>query len=268
MGRRSKKNNKKSLAQKRSRLLQNAAVEPCCRICGRRIGNGEACGCGTPVAPTVSSYTVPLIVQKAIDEVPDDVALPHHVAEVAEDVLSILRARTLRELMGPLPEYSEVEFGQFGSAAARPTISIAPMMAWTDHHYRQLVRLIERQSWLDHSEVPCAEQQAKAGVLLVTEMLEAERIHELQQDDPEGLRRMISFRSEQQPIAAQIGGSSAAKLANAARCCAEAGYREVDLNVGCPSNSVCGNGFGVSLMKDPEHVAKIVAEIRRAVPET
>jgi tRNA-dihydrouridine synthase A len=30
----------------------------------------------------------------------------------------------------------------------RPLLSVAPMMDWTDVHYRQLARIISRRTWL------------------------------------------------------------------------------------------------------------------------
>ena len=199
------------------------------------------------------------------------------VADVVQEVTEhTFEDYTADECSAGLPsKYPEEEFRRFGRPSERPVISIAPMMAWTDHHYRQLVRLIERQAEMDMASIRSIGASTQLNrrqinhsgrVLLVTEMLEADRIAEYEQADVDGLRDWLSFDPIQQPIAAQIGGGDPTIMANAARHCAAAGYAEVNLNIGCPSNPVCGKGFGVSLMKQPSHVASIVAAVRTAVP--
>ena len=114
------------------------------------------------------------------------------------------------------------------------------MMAWTDHHFRQLVRLIERQWRVDYvngrgndrgvsvdEHVACVSCHGQCGVLLVTEMLEADRVRSFSIDRPDGVQRLMAFHAAQMPIAAQIGGSDPEVLADAAKRCASAGYAEV-----------------------------------------
>jgi tRNA-dihydrouridine synthase A len=52
------------------------------------------------------------------------------------------------------------------------------------------------------------------------------------------------------PIVAQLGGSDADLLSRTAEHCQEAGYDEINLNMGCPSTSVQSGGFGAALMLD------------------
>jgi tRNA-dihydrouridine synthase A len=54
-------------------------------------------------------------------------------------------------------------------------------------------------------------------------------------------------------------------LAQAARLGAQAGYDEINLNVGCPSDRVQSGTFGAVLMKDPGLVAECCAAMREAV---
>ena len=65
-------------------------------------------------------------------------------------------------------------------------------------------------------------------------------------------------------MALQLGGSDPAELAVAARLGAQAGYDEINLNCGCPSDRVQSGTFGAVLMKDPARVAACVAEMRAA----
>ena len=120
-------------------------------------------------------------------------------------------------------------------------LSVAPMMDWTDRHCRYLHR------------------QMSARTLLYTEMVTA----------PALVRgralHLLAHDPFEHPVALQLGGSDPAELAEAARLGAEAGYVEINLNVGCPSDRVQSGMFGAVLMKDAALVARCVAAMRRSV---
>jgi tRNA-dihydrouridine synthase A len=107
-------------------------------------------------------------------------------------------------------------------------INIAPMMDWTDRHCRYFLRLLS----------PSAR--------LYTEMVTAAAlIH----GDAEKLLH---------PVALQLGGSDPGMMADAAAMGANAGYDEININVGCPSDRVQSGAFGACLMSSPEVVAACV----------
>jgi tRNA-dihydrouridine synthase A len=120
-------------------------------------------------------------------------------------------------------------------------ISVAPMMDWTDRHCRFFLR-------------GCA-----PNVLLYTEMITSAAI--LRGDRA----RLLAFHPEEHPLALQLGGSDPGELAAAARAGEEAGYDEINLNCGCPSERVASGAFGACLMQEPERVAECVAAMRAAV---
>src|SRR5215472_4310060 len=120
-------------------------------------------------------------------------------------------------------------------------ISVAPMMDWTDRHCRYFLRGFS------------------ADVLLYTEMLTAAAI--LRGDRA----RLLAFDPEEHPLALQLGGSDPAELAAAARAGEQAGYDEINLNCGCPSERVASGAFGACLMQEPERVAECVAAMRAVV---
>ncbi|MFS7905893.1 putative tRNA-dihydrouridine synthase, aldolase-type TIM barrel, DUS-like, FMN-binding protein [Helianthus anomalus] len=116
-----------------------------------------------------------------------------------------------------------------------PWFSVAPMMEWTDNHYRTMARLVSKHAWL------------------YTEMLAAETIVYQEKN----LDRFLAFSPDQHPIVLQIGGNNLENLAKATRLANSYGYDEINLNCGCPSPKVAGHGcFGVRLMLDPEFVAE------------
>lgn len=78
-------------------------------------------------------------------------------------------------------------------------------------------------------------------------------------------QRLIGFDPAEQPVAVQLGGADPCELADAARICADYGYREINLNVGCPSDRVQDGRFGACLMLTPDLVAQCVAAMKKAV---
>ncbi|RDC75416.1 tRNA dihydrouridine(20/20a) synthase DusA [Rhodovulum sp. 12E13] len=123
-------------------------------------------------------------------------------------------------------------------AAAR--LSVAPMMDWTDRHCRAFHRTLSRRT------------------LLYTEMVTAAALVR------GGARHLIAFGEAEQPVALQLGGADPGELAQAARMAEQEGYREVNLNVGCPSDRVQSGCFGAVLMERPALVAECVAAMRAA----
>ena len=67
--------------------------------------------------------------------------------------------------------------------------------------------------------------------------------------------KILGFRNEEHPVALQVGGSDKDELAEVAKLAEEYGYKEINLNLGCPSKKVQKNSFGACLMKDPSLVA-------------
>ncbi|WP_276330878.1 tRNA dihydrouridine(20/20a) synthase DusA [Stutzerimonas kirkiae] len=119
--------------------------------------------------------------------------------------------------------------------------SVAPMMDWTDRHCRYFMRRLSRHALL-YSEM------VTTGALLHGD---AERF--LRHDDSE------------QPLALQLGGSDPRALAACAGMAERTGYREVNLNAGCPSDRVQNNMIGACLMAHPQLVAECVKAMRDAV---
>jgi tRNA-dihydrouridine synthase A len=77
--------------------------------------------------------------------------------------------------------------------------------------------------------------------------------------------RFLKFNPEEQPLAIQLGGSNPAELAECCKLAEDAGYQEVNLNVGCPSDRVQNGKIGACLMAEPELVAECVAAMKSSV---
>ena len=114
------------------------------------------------------------------------------------------------------------------------------MMDCTDRHDRFFLRLISK------------------NVMLYSEMVATKSaIH----GDRE---KILGFRNEEQPVALQVGGSDKKELAQVAKLAEEYSYKEINLNLGCPSKKVQKNSFGACLMKEPNLVAECLNEMVNA----
>jgi tRNA-dihydrouridine synthase A len=118
---------------------------------------------------------------------------------------------------------------------------VAPMMEWTDRHCRYFHRLLTRRA------------------LLYTEMIATGAV--LHGDRA----RLLRYDPSEHPLAVQLGGSDPDALAACARICADAGFDEINLNVGCPSDRVQEGRFGACLMAEPALVGACVAAMKAAV---
>ncbi len=115
------------------------------------------------------------------------------------------------------------------------------MMDWTDRHCRVFHRLMSRHALL-YTEMVTAPALVRGGAL-----------------------HLLDHSPEEHPVALQLGGSDPVELAEAARLGADAGYDEINLNCGCPSDRVQSGTFGAVLMKDPDTVIRCVEAMQDAV---
>lgn len=120
-------------------------------------------------------------------------------------------------------------------------LSIAPMLDYTDRHCRYLLRLLTKNT------------------LLYTEMIPA---NALVHADPEPF---LKHSPEEYPLAIQLGGGDPETLALASKKAENAGYQEINLNCGCPSDRVQNGSFGACLMKDSEKVARCIEAMQKTV---
>ncbi len=121
------------------------------------------------------------------------------------------------------------------------TVSVAPMMDWTDRHCRVFHRQITRHTWL-YTEM------VTTGALVYGDVA-----------------RHLDYDEIEHPVALQLGGSEPGDLATAARHGERYGYDEINLNCGCPSERVQKGAFGACLMAEPQLVADCVKAMRDAV---
>ncbi len=117
-------------------------------------------------------------------------------------------------------------------------LSVAPMIAWTNRHCRRFHRELSAYTWL-------FTEMVSTGALIYGDR-----------------QRYLHYNQEEHPVAFQIGGSDPAELAQCAKWIDQAGYDQLDLNCGCPSERVQKGAFGACLMAEPRLVAQCVQAMR------
>ena len=118
-------------------------------------------------------------------------------------------------------------------------ISIAPMLDLTDSFFRQYVRMITQKA------------------TLYTEMIAEQAILKGNRD------KLLSFHPSEQPLVLQIGGSTPQIMAEDIQIAEDYGYREVNINAGCPSERVQAGAFGACLMAHPKQIADCLKQMEK-----
>ena len=130
-----------------------------------------------------------------------------------------------------------------GSLELPSPFVVAPMAGMTDTAFRRLVK-----------------RHGGCG-LVVTEMVSSEGL-------VRGIDRTLEYAEyteEERPISIQIFGGDPSKMAQAARIVRDMGADIVDVNMGCPVPKIAKHNAGCSLMREPEHAARVVEGMVGAV---
>jgi len=132
---------------------------------------------------------------------------------------------------------------RIGSVRLDQPLILAPMAGITDQYFRLILRRI-------------------GGVGLVTmEFISSEALTRGNQKT----RHLMQFAEEERPLAIQIYGSDAERMADAGAFVEALGADVVDINMGCPANKVLKGCAGAALMGEPKLAREIVAAVRRRV---
>ncbi|KAF9114577.1 hypothetical protein BGX27_010460 [Mortierella sp. AM989] len=118
-------------------------------------------------------------------------------------------------------------------------IAVAPMVDVTTSHFLQLCRIISPNFTLYSEMIHC-------NALVY---------------NPNDLYNFFGEPWEGKVV--QLGGSDPDAMAKAAKLVQDNGYKELNLNVGCPSPRVQKGSFGAILMKTPSTVVDIIQEMRK-----
>lgn len=126
-----------------------------------------------------------------------------------------------------------------------PGLVLAPMSGVTSRPFRRLLKRLNPSS---------------IG-LVISEFVSVEGM-------TRGSRRtleMMRFSEEERPYGVQIFGYDIQRMSDAARMVEDLGVDFLDINCGCPAPKVVKRGGGCELMRQPEHLAKILAGVKGAI---
>lgn len=130
--------------------------------------------------------------------------------------------------VGPIPIYGD--------------LILAPMDGYSDWPFRSMCR--ELGSALSYTEFIRA-----ADVL----------------NRPHYVEDKLIYTENERPVVYQIYGSSAEEILAAAICLQERKPDIIDINMGCPKNSIANRGAGAGLMRSPREVARIFETLTHAL---
>jgi nifR3 family TIM-barrel protein len=162
---------------------------------------------------------------------------------------------------------------RLGSVLVTPATVLAPMAGVTDTVFRRFIRHASMFTRDQGSEIrdqdaaaagvdaPVTNAQSGCG-LLMTEFTSADGLSRMRESKR---RRYLTFYDDEHPIGAQLFGSNAETLADAARIVEETGFDTVDLNLGCPAKRVVGCNGGSGLLRDLPKIGEIFRAVRKAV---
>lgn len=119
-------------------------------------------------------------------------------------------------------------------------LSIAPMLDITNSHYMNFMRLLTKET------------------LIYSEMINIDQIvnYKIATIDP-----LQYYTIDLEPVVIQFGGCDPEKCYHAAEIVKSKGFKEINLNCGCPSKRVSAGGFGAVLMEDPKLVGECVKKM-------
>ncbi len=138
-----------------------------------------------------------------------------------------------------------VSFMNFWQQLPQPFFVSAPLADVTDAAFRRIIAKYGRPA------VMWTEFVAADGLMRAT---------------PEGKVKLMAdliYSEEERPIVAQLFTSNEAHMEAAAALCLELGFDGVDINMGCPDQSIEKQGCGSAMIKNPENAAAIIKAAKR-----
>ncbi len=126
-----------------------------------------------------------------------------------------------------------------------PALVLAPMSGVTTSAFRRLIK----------------EFNPGSVGLVVSEFISVEGMTRQSQRSLD----MMRYHENERPYGIQIFGYDPVRMRDAAVMVEQSGADLLDINCGCPAPKVVKRGGGCELMRQPDHLGKILKEVRKAV---
>ncbi|HWC16509.1 MAG TPA: tRNA dihydrouridine synthase DusB [Terriglobales bacterium] len=165
---------------------------------------------------------------------------------------------------------------RIGQVRVAPATVLAPMAGVTDTVFRRFIRnasvftsagSIQQNYPLSPGvlsqrvEAAVSNYQSGCG-LIMTEFTSADGLARCRESRR---KRYLTFYEDEHPISAQLFGSDAKVVADAARVVEDLGFDLVDLNLGCPAKRVVKCNGGSGLLRDLPQIQRIFEAVRAVV---
>ncbi len=128
----------------------------------------------------------------------------------------------------------------------RPLFVLAPMADVTDVAFRTVI------------------QEAGAPDVFWTEFVSADGLVRATEVGKYKLKKDLLFNEKQHPIVAQLFSSTADHMFQATKLCLEMGFDGVDINMGCPDQSIEKQKCGAAMMKHHDLAREVIEAAKKA----
>jgi len=133
----------------------------------------------------------------------------------------------------------------FWKKLEKPIMAVAPMSGVTDQPFREMFLKYKRPD------------------VFWTEFVSADGLFS---KGKEHCLEILTFKSEERPIVAQVFGADPEYFLKTAQLLRELGFDGIDINMGCPHRDIEKKGGGAALMKDPALAKEIIRAIKKGAP--
>ena len=130
----------------------------------------------------------------------------------------------------------------FWKSIKHPIKALAPMAGVTDTVFRRLIVKYSKQI-----DVVFTEFVSSNGLFL---------------GDRDTLMETLDFSESERPIVAQFFSANPERIEKSARLAQELGFDGVDLNLGCPDRTVCKQGAGSEIIKNPKLAQELILAMK------
>ena len=154
--------------------------------------------------------------------------------------------RWLSHISGSYDQEKTISNLPNGSSTSKHLFSVAPMMEYTNCHHHNFQRLLSPDA------------------ILYTEMIGASTLAFADNCDRYLKGYLLNLEEhDAEKVILQLGGSSPKDMGKAAKIAVQQyGFKEININCGCPSDKVADEGcFGAALMLNPNLVCDLVQSV-------
>jgi tRNA-dihydrouridine synthase len=138
----------------------------------------------------------------------------------------------------------------FWNTLKKPFFVVAPMADVTDPAFRRMIAKYSAHTRSDGT--------FGGPDVMWTEFVSADGLARAPEEGRKKLMADLIYSGEERPIVAQLFSSNTLHMEQAARLCRELGFDGVDINMGCPDNSIEKQGAGAAHIKSIEHAVEVM----------